>query len=81
MTSAGVSITKYQPVIVPRRRRRDGMMVRQTQISSGIDLVVEFLTVTLRRTSPDVLPKRLLTVCVKNIAVRISLVTVLTTSE
>ena len=52
---------------------------------SGIEVVpraviIAFLIVTLRRTSPDVSLKRRWTVCVKRTAASLSVVTLLTTS-
>ena len=48
---------------------------------SGIEVVNQFLIVTLRRTSQGVSRKHLSTVCVKSIAAKISLIRLLTTSE
>ena len=83
VTIARVSITAHQPASVCGRLQDHGVIALGIHPLSGIEVVglVEFLIVTLRRTSQGVSRKHLSTVCVKSIAAKISLVRLLTTSE
>ena len=80
-------ITTHQPACVRGRLQDHGIMAIRIHPMSGIEVVVllvvqmEFLIITLRRTSQGVSRKHLSTVCVKSIAAKISLIRLLTTSE
>ena len=81
MTIARVSITAHQTASVCGRLQDHGVIALGIHPLSGIEVVDQFLIVTLRRTSQGVSRKHLSTVCVKSIAAKISLIRLLTTSE
>ena len=82
VTIARVSITAHQTASVFGRLQDHGVIALGIHPLSGIEVVNQFLMVTLRRTSQGVSRKHLSTVCVKSIAAKISLIIrLLTTSE
>ena len=80
VTIARVSITAHQTASVCGRLQDHGVIALGIHPLSGIEVVDQFLIVTLRRTSQGVSRKHLSTVCVKSTAASLSVVTLIITS-